>query len=206
MLELILREWRLLVHERPSVMFVLVCAASAYALLIGNLYRNETVQNIPVAVCDLDDTPLSRELIKAVMDADQYDYRETLTDEFVSVEKLRSGELAAVLIIPEDFAKKFYTQQPIDLAFLFVVENLSGIAALYFRTKIGMFDAVKWLSFLQPVHYIAMDFRDLTLVGENADIRSHVEIFWVGGMLTLMTFYAMFRYKLAQRLKRSTAD
>lgn len=48
------------------------------------------------------------------------------------------------------------------LAFLFVVENLSGIAALYFRTKIGM--------------------------------------------LTLMTFYAMFRYKLAQRLKRSTGD
>ena len=311
------------------------------------------MQNIPVAVCDLDDTPLSRELIKAVMDADQYDYRETLTDEFVSVEKLRSGELAAVLIIPENFAKKFYTQQPIDLAFmqdgantlqagyasspmqqavgvfsaqfatnaamsngtpqlspsavsvsvrtygnptqsylefyvygvmlmatqigmimgfsmsmyedfnggffdngnaekilaaksifylfmsfgsivlgmfflsalfnlpfkgdlfltmilclafLFVVENLSGIAALYFRTKIGMFDAVKWLSFLQPVHYIAMDFRDLTLVGENADIRSHVEIFWVGGVLTLMTFYALFRYKPAQRLKRSTAD
>ena len=377
MLELLMREWRLLVHERPSVMFVLVCAASAYALLIGNLYSKETVQNIPVAVCDLDDTPLSRELVKAVMDADQYDYRETLTDEFISVEKLRSGELAAVLIIPEDFAKKFYTQQPIDLAFmqdgantlqagyasspmqqavgvfsaqfatnaamsngtpqlspsaisvsvrtygnptqsylefyvygvilmatqigmimgfsmsmyedfnggffdngnaekilaaksifymfmsfgsivlgmfflsalfklpfkgdlfltmilcvafLFVVENLSGIAALYFRTKIGlcqcmvfytlpaflisgyiwpeigMFDAIKWLSFLQPVHYIAMDFRDLTLVGENADIRSHVEIFWVGGMLSLMTFYALFRYKLAQRLKRLTAD
>ena len=377
MLELLMREWRLLVHERPSVMFVLVCAASAYALLIGNLYSKETVQNIPVAVCDLDDTPLSRELVKAVMDADQYDYRETLTDEFISVEKLRSGELAAVLIIPEDFAKKFYTQQPIDLAFmqdgantlqagyasspmqqavgvfsaqfatnaamsngtpqlspsaisvsvrtygnptqsylefyvygvmlmatqigmimgfsmsmyedfnggffdngnaekilaaksifylfmsfgsivlgmfflsalfklpfkgdlfltmilcvafLFVVENLSGIAALYFRTKIGlcqcmvfytlpaflisgyiwpeigMFDAIKWLSFLQPVHYIAMDFRDLTLVGENADIRLHVEIFWVGGMLTLMTFYALFRYKLAQRLKRLTAD
>lgn len=38
MLELILREWRLLVHERPSVMFVPVCAASAYALLIGNRY------------------------------------------------------------------------------------------------------------------------------------------------------------------------
>ena len=373
MLELILREWKLLVHERPSVMFVLVCAASAYALLIGNLYKNETVQNIPVAVCDLDDTPLSRELIKAVIDADQYDYRETLTNEFVSVEKLRTGELAAVLIIPEDFAKKFYTQQPIDLAFLqdgantlqagyaaapmqlavgtfsaqfatnaaiatgtpqlspsavsvsvrtfgnptqsylefyvygvmlmatqigmimgfsmsmyedfnsgffdngnvekilaaksifylfmsfgsvvlgmfflsalfdlpfkgdifltmilclvflVVIKNLSGIAALYFRTKIGlcqamvfytlpaflisgyiwpeigMFDLVKWLSYLQPVHYIAMDFRDLTLVGENADIRQHVEIFWVGGFLSLMTFYALLKYKLAERRKR----
>ena len=38
MLELILREWRLPVHERPSVMFVLVCAASAYALLIGGIF------------------------------------------------------------------------------------------------------------------------------------------------------------------------
>ncbi|MBQ6757888.1 MAG: hypothetical protein IJP42_02220, partial [Selenomonadaceae bacterium] len=59
-----------------------------------------------------------------------------------------------------------------------------------------------WLSYLQPVHYIAMDFRDLTLVGENTDIRSHVEIFWVGGALTLMTFYALLKYKIAVRRKR----
>ncbi|MBR4641327.1 MAG: ABC transporter permease [Selenomonadaceae bacterium] len=143
MLELLMREWRLLVHERSSVMFVLVCAASAYALLIGNLYRNETVQNIPVAVCDLDDTPLSRELIKAVMDADQYDYRETLTDEFVSVEKLRSGELAAVLIIPEDFAKKFYTQKPIDLAFMQDGANTlqAGYASSPMQQAVGVFSA-----------------------------------------------------------------
>lgn len=62
-------------------MFVLVCAASAYALLIGNLYQNETVQK------------------------DQYDYRETLTDEFISVEKLRTGELAVGM-----FAVQFVSQ------------------------------------------------------------------------------------------------
>ncbi|MBR3051137.1 MAG: hypothetical protein IKN16_12280 [Selenomonadaceae bacterium] len=33
-----------------AIRFVLVCAASAYALLIGNLYRNETMQNISVSV------------------------------------------------------------------------------------------------------------------------------------------------------------
>ena len=37
--------------------------------------------------------------------------------------------------------------------------------------------------------------------GENADIRSHVEIFWVGGMLSLMTFYGMLKCKLAARRK-----
>lgn len=34
-----------------------------------------------------------------------------------------------------------------------------------------------------------------------ADIRSHVEIFGVGGVLTLMTFYGMLKYKLAARRK-----
>ena len=63
-------------------MFVLVCAASAYALLIGNLYQNETV-----------------------MEEAQYDYRETLTDEFISVEKLRTGELAVGM-----FAVQFVSQ------------------------------------------------------------------------------------------------
>ena len=131
--------------------------------------------------------------------------------------------LARLFNLP--FKGDIFTTMILCLAFLFVVENLSGIAALFFRTKIGlcqcmvfytlpaflisgyiwpeigMFDAVKWLSYLQPVHYIAMDFRDLTLVGENADIRAHVEIFWIGGMLSLMTFYGMLKYKFAQRLK-----
>ena len=72
--------------------------------------------------------------------------------------------LSALFKLP--FKGDLFLTMILCVAFLFVVENLSGIAALYFRTKIGMFDAV----------------------------------------MTLMTFYALFRYKLAQRLKRSTAD
>ncbi|MBR1398408.1 MAG: hypothetical protein IJ563_12900 [Selenomonadaceae bacterium] len=51
------------------------------------------MQNIPVAVCDLEGAALSRELIRAVADADQYNYRETLTDEFIAIDKLERGEL-----------------------------------------------------------------------------------------------------------------
>ena len=67
----------------------------------------------------------------------------------------------------------------------------------------------------KSIFYLFMSFGSIVpgvpvrrrkFVGGNADIRSHVEIFWVGGMLSLMTFYALFRYKLAQRLKCSTAD
>ena len=74
-------------------------------------------------------------------DADQYDYRETLTDEFIFVKKLRTGELAAVLIIPENFAKKFYTQQPIDLAFMQDGANIlqAGYAASPMQQAVGVF-------------------------------------------------------------------
>ena len=110
-------EFQLLI-SRPLVFLVLIGAASGYALLIGNLYSGEIVQNIPVAVCDLEDSALSRELIRAVMDADQYNYHETLIDEFTMIDKLERGEVAAVLVIPDDFSKQFYNQQAVTLALL----------------------------------------------------------------------------------------
>ena len=117
MMQNVRHEFQLLIR-RPLVFLVLIGAASGYALLIGNLYSGETVQNIPVAVCDLEDSSLSRELIRAVMDADQYDYRETFTDEFTALDELERSEVAAVLVIPEDFSKRFYTQQSVNLALL----------------------------------------------------------------------------------------
>ena len=117
MLQRLKHEIRLL-FNRPLVFLVLIGAASGYALLIGNLYRGETVQNIPVSVCDLEDSALSRELIRSVSEADQYNYIETLTDELVAAEMLKRGELAAVLVIPKNFSKQFYTQHSIELAFL----------------------------------------------------------------------------------------
>ena len=366
MLEIMQRELKQLLHERFMVFIVLMFAASAYALLIGNLYSEETVQNIPVAVCDLEDSPLSRELIKSVMDTDQYDYRETLTDELISVEKLKNGEIAAVLVIPEDFSKKFYTQQPVELAFLqdgsntlqagyasspmqlvaatfsakfstqaaisngtpqltsppinlslrtfgnptqsylefyiygimlvadqigmimgfsmsvyedfnngffknrgvlitlaskeifylfmslvsivigifllstifklsfrgdltqililctaflFVVENLAGFAALFFKTKlalvqcmvfytlpaflvsgyiwpeVGMIDIIKWISLLQPIHYILPDFRNLALVGVTSDYFLHISTFLTIGLILTSILYVMMKLR-----------
>ena len=47
------REMKILFYRRRMVFIVLIAAASAYALLIGTLYQNQTVQQIPVMVCDL---------------------------------------------------------------------------------------------------------------------------------------------------------
>ena len=69
MLKIMRREMLLLIRERPAIFLVMMLAASAYALMIGNLYAEQIVQNIPVAVCDLDDSALSRELTRAVYQA-----------------------------------------------------------------------------------------------------------------------------------------
>ncbi len=118
MLKIMQREIFLLVKERPAIFFVLMGAASAYALLIGNLYAGQILQNIPVAVCDLDDSALSRELTRAVSETDQFVFTENLSSEIDAVKILERGEAAAVLIIPKDFAKNFYSHSPTELAFL----------------------------------------------------------------------------------------
>lgn len=118
MLRIMRRELRLLISERPTVLLVLLGAASAYALLIGNLYAGQIVQEIPVAVCDLDDSALSRELTRAVSETDQFAFAGNLSSEVEAVEVLRRGTASAVLVIPENFARNFYSQRATELAFL----------------------------------------------------------------------------------------
>ncbi len=94
--------------------------------------------------------------------------------------------LSALFKLP--FKGDLFLTMILCLAFLFVVENLSGIAALYFRTKNGLCQCM--------VFYTLPAFL----------ISGYI---WpeIGMFDAVMTpFYALFRYKLAQRLKRSTAD
>ena len=95
------------------------------------------MERIPVAVCDLEDSPLSRELIRAVADADQYNFRETLSNDAEAVKLLERGEVAAVLIIPQDFSEKFYRQESVELAFLQDGSNIlqAGYAANFARAR-----------------------------------------------------------------------
>ena len=103
------------------------------------------------------------------------------------------GDLAQILIL--------------CTAFLFLVENLAGFAALFFKTKlalvqcmvfytlpaflvsgyiwpeIGMIDIIKWISLLQPIHYILPDFRDLALVGMTSNYFLHISAFLMIGIV-----------------------
>lgn len=94
--------------------------------------------------------------------------------------------------------------------FYFVVENLAGIAALYFKTstsliqcmifytlpafllsgytwsEIGMTLPIKIISVLQPVHYILPDFRDLALIGTTSNYFLHISVLIMIGIFLVL--------------------
>lgn len=124
MLKIIRREFHLLVRDRPAIFLVLMFAASAYALLIGNLYSGQILQNIPVAVCDLNDSTLSRALTRSISETPQIDFTENLSSDIVAEETLERGEAAGVLVIPKNFSRDFYGGNSVALAFMYDGSNI----------------------------------------------------------------------------------
>jgi len=118
MWDVLRREMMILLHERRMVLFVLMGAASAYALLIGNLYQGQIVQRIPVVVCDLDDSSLSRQLIGDISNADQYKFIGTVADEPEAMQLLTMQKASVAVIIPKDFARHFQEGSSVNLSFV----------------------------------------------------------------------------------------
>lgn len=112
------RELSILLAERKLVAFVLLFAASAYALLIGNLYRGHVVEHIPVAVCDLDGSAESRALLREMQTIHTYDVA-LATDDLAAAEAmLARREAAAILVVPEGFSKDLSARRPVQIPFI----------------------------------------------------------------------------------------
>lgn len=118
MWNIVRREFLILRSKRRLVFIVLLVAAIAYAMLVGMLYVGETVQDIPVAVCDLDQSALSRQLIRDVASADTYHLVGSTASEEEGEQWLADQKAAVVVVIPPDFASKFYQGQNVSLGVL----------------------------------------------------------------------------------------
>lgn len=118
MIAVIVREIKILLTKSKLLLILLLGAASAYALLIGNLYGEHTVDNIQIAICDLDNSAMSRELIQNINDVSTYTIVATVNDEATAQNYLDNNEALGVLIIPQDFSQKISRQQPVNLGFI----------------------------------------------------------------------------------------
>ena len=135
MLEIILHEIKFL-KKNPEIFLILMFASTGYAFLIGNLYSGRILQKIPVAVCDLDETNLSREFIKNISEADQFILEKNLLSEEESVKILERGEVSEVFIVPKDFTKKFYNQESTELVIFF--DGANTVSVNYSMTSLNL--------------------------------------------------------------------
>ncbi|WP_288269873.1 ABC transporter permease [uncultured Dialister sp.] len=115
---LIKRELTLLVQKRKLILFILLFGASAYALLIGNLYRHQVPDPIPLVLCDEDHTALSRSLTQYMHEADRVDIIASTDSEKEAYSFLDSKKVEGMVIIPQDFSKKISRHEPVSILFL----------------------------------------------------------------------------------------
>ena len=116
--KLIQREFKLFGSNTLAVL-IFIGAPILYALLIGNVYKEATIKDLPIMVVDLDNSPLSAKVIDALDD-----------NLFLEVSKVESshenvskyvleGNTMAVITIPKgfnaDIQQKRYTEINADI-------------------------------------------------------------------------------------------
>lgn len=100
--KLLLREFRQ--FSRNSVaMAVFLGGPVVFGLLVGYTYTNATVTNLPIAVVDLNGTPLSGKVIDALADNPTVGIRKVFTDETAARRAFATGDYEAIVTIPQDF-------------------------------------------------------------------------------------------------------
>lgn len=187
MFQIMHREFILIFKNRPEVLLVLIGAATAYALLIGNLYSGRILQNIPVAVCNLDETNLSRELVKNISEADQFVLIKNISSEIEATEILERSEVAAVFVIPENFSKNFYSQNAVKIALLadganiIPVNYLSTPANLIIGNFAAKYNIQAALANSTPTLSPAPVTMSLRLIGNT--VQGYLEFYIYGVML-----------------------
>lgn len=129
MLVKISQELESLLRLRPLAFIILLAAAVLYSLLIGNLFKGDVVQNIPVIVCDLDNSRESRQFVDALSETDQYELCGIYTEEGAAQNALLDKQAEVLLVVPQNFAKSLATGQSVKLNY--VVDGGNSLHASY---------------------------------------------------------------------------
>ena len=66
--QIFMQECTLLIKKDPRRIIFIIGAPIAYLFLFGLLYSPQIVNHIPIAICDEDQTPLSRAIIQQLSD------------------------------------------------------------------------------------------------------------------------------------------
>lgn len=137
-----LSEWKLILTKPNRIFMVWVFPILIFAFF-GYLFHKDLPENLPVAVTDYDQSPLSRQLLR-MLDATSIMQIVEHTESPKAIErKLRTGQIYAYIIIPSDFEKNIL-QGKANKAICYTNGQFllpSGFIGSSFMTTVGMFSA-----------------------------------------------------------------
>ena len=100
-------------HEiiRDPLYMAMAVLVPPFLMIIFGFGLKLDVEKLPLGICDLDQSRLSREYIDSFVRSDSFEIKNVYNDEIAMSEDLRTSRLRTALIIPADFQKKIVSGQ-----------------------------------------------------------------------------------------------
>ncbi|MBP8790817.1 MAG: ABC transporter permease [Breznakibacter sp.] len=108
-----------LFRSNSVALLIFIGAPILYAILIGNVYKKAVVKDLPIAVVDLDNTPLSQRIIDALDDNQYIKVSEVKYNSDNMRQTMTQGNMTAIVTIPDRFEaniqQKRYPEVSVDI-------------------------------------------------------------------------------------------
>ena len=132
------QEWHWLWQGRFPVAAILFLLPLAFTLAFGIIYYQNSVERIPLVICDEEQSVVSRTIVQAYSDAEKFQLVDQVTRSEDMVDDLNSGKALVGLYIPEDLSKQVKLGNPVPLMLTVnSANNMFGNAALTAASEIN---------------------------------------------------------------------
>lgn len=122
-MKIAIREWNRIL-ERKTYWLLMVILPPVITVFLGSIYLKGSVTDIPVGIVDLDQTPLSRMLIRAIDDSKAL----SVESHYLSVTEARQallfGRLQTIVVIPDGLTSDAKSGRPGSVTVLKNASNL----------------------------------------------------------------------------------
>lgn len=118
-------EWENILRLHPRALATLILMPLIYVLLFGELFYYNTVTKVPIAVCDLDHSYHSRQLIQMLSESNNLNIALTTENSTEAENTLLTNQVYGAVIIPSNFAKEIVNEQPVNVEL--IVNNANTV-------------------------------------------------------------------------------
>jgi ABC-2 type transport system permease protein len=136
------REFRLFFQNR-TLLSVMIFAPVIYAILIGFVYKEGKVTDLPVIVVDQDDSPLSNRLIDMIEDSERLHIQQVKRENTGTQQDLLNSRAVLVVTIPERFEADVLQKRYPEVNTFINTSNLltANMASQGIQSVLGTFSA-----------------------------------------------------------------